>query len=624
MKSKVSSALTFIFILIGINDLQSQQGPGGINSTSKLSMWLKADDLNLTNGAAVATWADATSNGNDAEQSSANKRPSFVSSSSMNSMPAVSFSGGSNNTTSDNLEVDDNDNLDNSARLTFYAAVRLNSVGSPNVQAIFGKRISSGSAPQWAYTWYFYTSNRLYLDLNSLNNRFSTSSAFVNNTNYLLTMVYDGGLATGQRAKQFISGALNVTASESSTSIINSTQNLYIGTMNNNYGKYFSGLMGELMIFNDTLSTTEKILVDNYLSAKYNTSLTSNNLYDEDDGGNGDFDYDVAGIGQNTDGTSVSNAQGTGMVTVQNPDNLGSGEWFIWGHDNGVLDSWGVVDTPAGVQAKIARNWRVSETGEVGDIDISFDLSDVPNSITTSDLRLLIDTDNDGVFSDETVAGGGVISGAVNTSGSTYQWTNVDIDDNQRFSIGSINESQTPLPVELIDFSGTWDANNRITEIFWSTASELNSDYFIVEHSTDGLNWELLLQVKAHNNSQSKKDYRVVDETNKPTLSYYRLTQFDLEGHLKPYPAIKVIRDKRDAQSPISITPNPVTSELNLSHSIKGKLNFKVINAIGQDVSNGLEVLKNQDNQLRLNVSNLKNGLYYIVTEGISARFIKE
>ncbi|MDA9967716.1 hypothetical protein N9E62_00930 [Salibacteraceae bacterium] len=50
------------------------------------------------------------------------------------------------------------------------------------------------------------------------------------------------------------------------------------------------------------------------------------------------------------------------------------------------------------MQARVARVWRVDQTGDVGTVSLSFDLSDVAGSVTSSDLRLLIDTDNDGCF----------------------------------------------------------------------------------------------------------------------------------------------------------------------------------------------------------------------------------
>ena len=132
------------------------------------------------------------------------------------------------------MEVADNSNLDNSQGLTFYSVLRLNSVGSPNVQAILGKRISSGTSSEWAYTWYFYTSNRLYLDLNSQNNRFGTPSGYSNNTNYLLNMSFDGYRSAANRARIYTQGSLSTTATESSTSIVNIGQPLIIGTMNPN------------------------------------------------------------------------------------------------------------------------------------------------------------------------------------------------------------------------------------------------------------------------------------------------------------------------------------------------------------------------------------------------------
>ncbi len=163
--------------------------------------------------------------------------------------------------------------------------------------------------------------------------------------------------------------------------------------------------------------------------------------------GNGDYDHEVAGIGQASDDSEHFDAQGTGIVRINTPSSIGTSEFLIWGHDNGLLNSFGVTDFPSsqGVQSRIERVWRPAETGEVGTVTISFDLTAVPGSKTASDLRLLIDTDNNGIFSDELASG--VISGAVNTSGDIFEWTGIDIDDELRFTIGSINATQTPLPI---------------------------------------------------------------------------------------------------------------------------------------------------------------------------------
>jgi hypothetical protein len=595
---------------IPLKGIYAQTGPGGINSSSSLSLWLKADDLSLSNGDAVATWSDATSNGNDAAQSSANKRPTYVATSNLNNMPAVSFDGGSNNSTSDNLEVPDDNSLDNTSGLVFYAVVRLNSIGTPNVQAIFGKRQSHSVSSNYAYTWFFYTSNRLFIDLNTSNNRNSTSASFSNNNNYLLSMHYNGHNATAsQRVNKYVSGGLDGTSTESSTSILNSNQNLYIGTMNNNYGKYFSGLMGELLIFNDTLSSTQRILIDNYLSAKYNTALTSNDLYIQDDVANGDYDFDVAGIGQNSDGTNNTDAQGTGMVRIDNPSGLANGEWLLWGHDGGALDSYGVNDLPSGVESRLARTWRVSETGEVGTVDFSINLSDVPGSITASDLRLLIDTDNDGTFADETVGGGGVISGASNTGGSTFEWTGVDLDNNQRFTIGSINESQTPLPVDLVSFEAEYIKEKNQTEIYWKTASEFNNSHFEVEKSATGMQWNTLEIVAGNQRSNTQQFYRATDASPYLPYTYYRLKQIDLNGQFEYSDAVS-IKVGTEVEE-IKIYPNPVKNWLTISH-VQNLSEIELLTQSGRNCSHLVGEIRKEPNAILIDLRMLPTGTYYI------------
>ena len=583
-------------------------------------MWLKGDDLNLTDGAAITSWADATVNGNDAGQVASGKRPTYVASSLLNGMPAVSFSGGSSNTTSDNLEVADNSNLDNSQGLTFYATVRLNSIGSPNVQAILGKRISSGTASEWAYTWYFYTSNRLYLDLNSQNNRFGTPSGYSNNTNYLLNMSFDGYRSAANRARIYTQGSLSTTASESSSTIVNSNQPLIIGTMNPNYGKYFSGLMGELMIFNDTLSTTQRIIVDNYLSAKYNTALNSNDLYTQDNSINGDYDFDVAGIGQNTDGTSNTDAQGTGIVRINTASSLGSGDWLFWGHDGAALDSWSVVDTPVSVQSRVARVWRVNETGDVGTVTVSFDLTNIPGSVTTTDLRLLIDKNGDGNFSDETIVAGGIISGATNPSGNLYSWAGINLIDGERFTIGSINESQTPLPVNLVSFDIKKDAQLNAVHLLWITSSEINNDYFSVEKTKDLSSFELVESVKGAGNSNEENIYEATDLNPYKGLSYYRLSQTDYDGTTSFFPLSK-IEFNENTSIEIGLFPNPISEghqlHLKIPTRINEDYNFLVNDLIGQSHSVQLSSFNMGDYQL-ITVDfdqKLSPGVYFIRCE---------
>ena len=66
---------------------------------------------------------------------------------------------------------------------------------------------------------------------------------------------------------------------------------------------------------------------------------------------------------------------------------------------------------------------------DVGSVDITFDLTG-PDPVNTADLRLLVDTDNDGPFADGTA-----ISGVTDPSGSNFRFINISaLADGRRFT----------------------------------------------------------------------------------------------------------------------------------------------------------------------------------------------
>lgn len=85
------------------------------------------------------------------------------------------------------------------------------------------------------------------------------------------------------------------------------------------------------------------------------------------------------------------------------------------------------------------------------------------------------------------------------------------------------------LPVELLTFSGQQE--ERTIGLNWITASEINSDHFLLERSIDGKTFELIANVNAAGNSSSVLNYKIYDV--QPPLAkviYYRLRQIDKDG----------------------------------------------------------------------------------------------
>ena len=84
------------------------------------------------------------------------------------------------------------------------------------------------------------------------------------------------------------------------------------------------------------------------------------------------------------------------------------------------------------------------------------------------------------------------------------------------------------VPVELYDFRGWYE--NSHNHLQWSTASEENNDFFRLEHSTDGQNYEPLAKVTGAGNSTVKQNYSYTDRHSAAGINYYRLFQVDFDG----------------------------------------------------------------------------------------------
>ncbi|MEL6944906.1 MAG: hypothetical protein AAFO82_19800, partial [Bacteroidota bacterium] len=89
--------------------------------------------------------------------------------------------------------------------------------------------------------------------------------------------------------------------------------------------------------------------------------------------------------------------------------------------------------------------------------------------------------------------------------------------------------SSCVLPVELIDFKAIAERGTGVW-LKWATASEINSDVFLIEKSQDGNIFKEIGKLKAAGNSFKKLDYSYLDENPFEGNNYYRLKQVDLDG----------------------------------------------------------------------------------------------
>lgn len=106
----------------------------------------------------------------------------------------------------------------------------------------------------------------------------------------------------------------------------------------------------------------------------------------------------------------------------------------------------------------------------------------------------------------------------------------------------------TTLPVEYISFNASRIGSDVLLN--WETASESNSDYFIVERAGSDFVFESIGNVKAAGNSSIIQSYSFTDRNLTAGIYYYRLKQTDRDGEYN-YSIVRVIKWQDDLFEPV-------------------------------------------------------------------------
>jgi len=180
------------------------------------------------------------------------------------------------------------------------------------------------------------------------------------------------------------------------------------------------------------------------------------------------------------------------------------------------------------------------------------------------------------------------------------------------FAYGSTSSSYNPLPIELIEFKASCQKNH--VQITWRTATEINNQYFIIEKSINGIDWQKLSQINGAGNSISTKNYNYLDYTTSNDIVYYRLIEVDNNGTKKINEIISSNCDQRTSDN-MTLYPNPAKNNLNINFNLSqnyGEGTLKIINTLGNIVLEQSIDLSQGFSQNKL-VINLPSGLYSVI-----------
>lgn len=580
----------------------AQTGPGGVGNGTTNVLWLRADQGLSVAGASVTTWSDRSGNGHVATAPSTAARPVSVPAV-VNGLPVVAFDG-----TDDQLRIPDAASLDLSQWDVFMVAAQ----SAPAARNCW---FSKGSSTQPDYGLWSATSGAVNMPIYDSFFGLSSPATPAGTTDGTYHVFQYRSASFIGSVRTFIKDA--TTVSPATWAFITPATNaepLCLGSTSDASGWYLNGSMAEVILYNAPVNAAQQVIVGNYLSAKYGTALAAMDLYKQDDPGNGNYDFDVAGIGRINLFSMQTDSRGSGIVRINGPTGLGDGEFLFWGHDNGALSTIGVTDMPASVQARLARTWRVSEVNtsgtavNVGNVNITFDLTD-QGPVTASQLRLLVDTDNDGTFADETP-----ISGAIAAGGNQYRFNAVAaLTNGRRFALATTDLLVTPLPIELLTFTAEARPDGSV-RLAWSTASEHGNAVFTVERSMDAQAWADALSLPGAGNSTQPLSYQAVDHGATGPLIYYRLRQTDLNGASTWSSAVPVHMPMAEAPEPL-VFPNPSQGAFQVSyHGMDGVARIELFTPEGRLVEDML-VQRTGFGTYKLDPGALPKGIYVLRTQ---------
>ncbi len=125
---------------------------------------------------------------------------------------------------------------------------------------------------------------------------------------------------------------------------------------------------------------------------------------------------------------------------------------------------------------------------------------------------------------------------------------------------GEVVNACNALPVTLARFEVSLEG--RTTLLNWTTTSEMNSDYFEVQHTIAAGTWEVLGQVRSDGESAALRNYTFSHNTSSDGIHYYRLRMVDKDGSFA-YSPLKSV----SLEGGLFAYPNPATDRLTLKNT---------------------------------------------------------
>ncbi|HKL67643.1 MAG TPA: Calx-beta domain-containing protein, partial [Bacteroidales bacterium] len=412
----------------------AQTGPAGVGTETTNTLWLRAHDITgISSGSQInINWPDYSGNNHFASQSTAGYQPLFIENA-INGYPVVRFDG-----------ADD-----------FF--LNSHSYNAHTVFVVYGVSSTLQVNTNLGQVWGSYYENaHVAMDPRTGNvNGFSFDGKPPSGTQAYYGL--DGAPYTGPVSEsnsqpwQYDNYELVTTQFDVSKSLTRQViGTLYDGVGSFNIGDHqYGGDIAEIITYSDELNDAQRIVVENYLSSKYNIDIAANSVdfYSNETG----YPNGITGIGQ-ISGDSHTAAYSDKILQLSNPGDLNNDEWIFTGHDGQDISAWTTGELPADAVniQRLEREWILEETGDIGDFSVTFDTTLLPSRPALYTRYVLLQ-DDDGDFSS------GCSIYEMNSPGSDefFSVNNIDPANGTYLAIGTAIPTIQFSPDEVSEFETT-------------------------------------------------------------------------------------------------------------------------------------------------------------------------
>lgn len=274
----------------------------------------------------------------------------------------------------------------------------------------------------------------------------------------------------------------------------------------------------------------------------------------------------------------------------------------------------------------INRTWQFEPDGSITDADLTLEwVEDDDNNKNVHNMQVWKNEDRNGEWTSV-----GNLQDA-NQNSNTERSITVNISS---FSYFTVSDDNNPLPVEWLNFEVALEEQG--TNIQWSTASEIDNDYFMVQRRTKNSGWEDIEEVEGQGYSPNTTHYETTDKEVYQVAEkrvFYRVKQVDYDGTYD-FSRIQYIQKDPVQEQNFEVHPNPFSDKLfvtlDLAH--QSTLYITLVDERGVKIVNTSKSLERGKQKLNLDsmVEGLPKGLYYLhlrfghKEEGKGYRLIKQ